>query len=399
MIPVALAPDVYWIGVNDRTTELFEGLWPISREGISYNAYLINDQRKALIDLTKSFNTNEFFSQVDSLTDITQLDYIVINHMEPDHSGALSTLKRMEGRPTILGTEKTVEMLESFYGIREHVRPVQDGETLSLGRRTLKFLHTPFVHWPETMMTYEASHGILFSCDGFGGYGALQGGIFDDECGDIDFYLSEALRYYVNVLALFSKMVLKAIDRLKQVSITIVAPSHGIIWRRDPERMVNLYRDWAGCASGTGEQAVTLIYGTMYGNTESMANAVAQGISRAGTPVAVYDVARTHPSYLLPSLWTNKGVIIGAPTYEGTLFPPVAQALDIAVHKGVRNKQAGWFGSYGWSGGAQREFKKMVEKAKWDLIDSLEIKGGPTGEDLNEGEQFGERFAKALGNE
>ncbi|MFW6115312.1 MAG: FprA family A-type flavoprotein [Thermodesulfobacteriota bacterium] len=399
MIPIAIAPDVYWIGVNDRTTELFEGLWPISREGISYNAYLLNDQKKALIDLTKSFNTDEFFHQVDSLTDITQLDYIVINHMEPDHSGALSTLKRIEGRPTLLGTKKTVEMLESFYGIREKVRPVQDGETLSLGRRTLQFVHTPFVHWPETMMTYESSHGILFPCDGFGGYGALQGGIFDDQCGNIDFYLKEALRYYVNVLALFSKMVLKAIDRLKQLPIKIVAPSHGIIWRKEPQRMVNLYREWAGYATGTAEQGVTLIYGTMYGNTESMANAIAQGISRAGTPVEVFDVARTHPSYLLPSLWTNEGVIIGAPTYEGTLFPPVAQAVDIAVHKGVRNKKAGWFGSYGWSGGAQREFQKIVENAKWDLIDSLEIKGGPTSADLNEGEQFGERIAKALRGE
>jgi len=399
MIPVALAPDAYWIGVNDRTTELFEGLWPISREGISYNAYLINDQKNALIDLTKSFNTNEFFNQVDSITDITQLDYIVINHMEPDHSGALSTLKRIKGRATILGTEKTVEMLESFYGIREQVRAVQDGETLSLGRRTLKFIHTPFVHWPETMMTYETSNGILFSCDGFGGYGALQGGIFDDECDDIGFYQREALRYYVNVLALFSKMVLKAIDKLKEISIKMVAPSHGIIWRKDPGRIVNLYREWAGYATGTAEQGVTLIYGTMYGNTEAMMNAVAQGISRTGTRLEVYDVARTHPSYLLPSLWTNTGVMIGAPTYEGTLFPPIAHALDIAVHKGVRNKKAARFGSYGWSGGAQRQFKSIVEKAKWDLIDSLEFKGGPTGEDLKNGEAFGERFAEAMGRE
>jgi len=399
MIPVPIAPDVYWIGVNDRTTELFEGLWPITREGISYNAYLINDQKRALIDLTKSFNTHEFFNQVDSIADITQLDYIVINHMEPDHSGALSTLQRIKGRATILGTEKTIGMLDSFYGIRENVQAVQDGETLSLGRRTLKFFHTPFVHWPETMMTYETTHGILFSCDGFGGYGALQGGIFDDQCGEIDFYEREALRYYVNVLALFSKMVLKAIDKLNEVSIKIVAPSHGIIWRKDPGRILKLYKEWAGYATGNTKHGVTLVFGTMYGNTEAMTNAVAQGISRAGTPVEVYDVARTHPSYLLSPLWTNKGVMIGAPTYEGSLFPPVAHALDIAAHKGVRHKKAGRFGSYGWSGGAQKHFERIIEPAKWELIDSLEFIGGPTNQDLKQGEEFGARFAESIRDE
>jgi anaerobic nitric oxide reductase flavorubredoxin len=308
-------------------------------------------------------------------------------------------LQRIKGRATILGTEKTIGMLDSFYGIRENVQAVRDGETLSLGSRTLKFFHTPFLHWPETMMTYETSNGILFSCDGFGGYGALKGGIFDDECGDLDFYQREALRYYVNVLSLFSKMVLKAIDKLNGVSIKIVAPSHGIIWRKDPGRILNLYKHWAGYATGNTEQGVTLIFGTMYGNTEAMTNAVAQGISRAGTPVEVYDVARTHPSYLLPSLWTNKGVMIGAPTYEGSLFPPVAHALDIAVHKGVRNKKAGRFGSYGWSGGAQKHFERIIEPAKWELVDSFEFIGGPTSQDLKQGEEFGARFAQTIKDE
>jgi flavorubredoxin len=249
------------------------------------------------------------------------------------------------------------------------------------------------------MMTYEISHGILFSCDGFGGYGALQGGIFDDECSDIDFYQREALRYFVNVLALFSKMVLKSIDKLHEVSIKMVAPSHGIIWRRDPERIVNFYKEWAASASGGTEQGVTVIYGTMYGNTEAMMNAVAQGVAHAGSSVQVYDVTRTHPSYLLPSLWRNRGAMIGAPTYEGTLFPPVAHALDIAVHKGVRNKKAAWFGSYGWSGGAQNRFKEIIARAKWDVVDSFEFVGGPTSEDLNKGEEFGARFAETVRDE
>ena len=170
MLPIEIKPDVYWIGVNDRTTDLFEGLWPITQEGVSYNAYLINDEKTAIIDLAKAFKTDEFFDQVDQVTDISQLDYVVVNHMEPDHSGILRTLRRMAPQATILGTEKTRAMLESFYGITEPVEVVQDGDTLSLGQHTLKFVYTPFVHWPETMMTYETTEQILFACDAFGSY-------------------------------------------------------------------------------------------------------------------------------------------------------------------------------------------------------------------------------------
>ncbi len=398
MAAVEIKPDVYWIGVNDRTTDLFEGLWPITQEGISYNAYLINDQKKAIIDLTKSFKANEFFNQIDEIANISQLDYVIVNHMEPDHSGVLNTLRRISPQAIILGSRKTIEMLDSFYGITENVRAVQDGETLTLGRRTLRFLSTPLVHWPETMMTYEETHGMLFSCDGFGGYGALRGAIFDDECKDFDFYQKEALRYFVNILARFSNMVLKAIDKLADVSIDIIAPSHGLIWRKHPRRIVELYERWAGYSTGKAETGVTLIYGSMYGNTEVMMNAVAQGISRTGISIEIFDAARTHASYILPSLWTRVGVMIGAPTYEVTLFPPVAHVLDIAIHKGVKNKKAARFGSYGWSGGAQRHFEKIIEPAKWDLVDSFEFNGGPTKEDLKKGEGFGAQFAEIIRN-
>jgi len=248
------------------------------------------------------------------------------------------------------------------------------------------------------MMTYEATHGMLFSCDGFGGYGALRGAIFDDECKDFDFYQKEALRYFVNILARFSNMVLKAIDKLADVSIDIIAPSHGLIWRKHPRRIVEMYKKWAGNSTGKTETGVTLIYGSMYGNTEVMMNAVAQGISRTGIPIEIFDAARTHASYILPSLWTKIGVMIGAPTYEVTLFPPVAHVLDIAIHKGVKNKKAARFGSYGWSGGAQRHFEKIIEPAKWDLVDSFEFNGGPTKEDLKKGEGFGAKFAEIVRN-
>lgn len=396
MPAIEMKPDVYWIGVNDRTTDLFEGLWPIAQEGVSYNAYLICDKKKAIIDLSKALKTDEFFDHIAEEVDPSEIDYIIINHMEPDHTGVLRILRKIAPNAIVLGSAKTKRMLESFYSVTDNVRVVEDGETLSLGRRTLQFFSTPFVHWPETMMTYETTHRILFSCDAFGSYGALTGAIFDDEYADLGFYEKEALRYYVNIVAKFSRPVLKAIEKLADVPVEIIAPSHGLIWREQPQRIVELYQKWAEYASGETEAGITLIYGSMYGNTEAMMNAVAQGISRVGIPLEIFDAARTDVSYILPSLWTKAGVMIGAPTYEGTLFPPMARALEMAVLKRVSNKKVAMFGSYGWSGGALKHLKTIIEPVKWELIDSFEFTGKPTGEDLRKGEEFGASFAEVI---
>ncbi len=396
MSVVQVRPDIYWIGVNDRTTDLFEGLWPIDQTGVSYNAYLIRDEKVALIDLAKAFKADEFLGQVAELAELDAIDYIVVNHIEPDHSGLLTLFRRLAPRATILGTEKTKELLGAFYGDAETVRVVQDGDTLDLGRHTLQFFSTPFVHWPETMMTYDQGEKVLFSGDAFGGYGALRGAIFDDQCVDMSFYEREALRYYVNIVAKFSGPVLRAIKKLQSTPVEVIAPSHGLIWRKSPQRIVDLYAQWARYATEPAEPGVTLVYGSMYGNTEKMMNAVAQGISREDVPIGVFDVARTHYSYILPSLWTKSGVMMGAPTYEVGLFPPMAHLLDIAARKRVLNKKAAWFGSYGWSGGAQKELTDLITPLKWELVETLEFRGGPTREDLAAAEEFGARFARAL---
>ena len=399
MPAVEIRPDVYWIGVNDRTTDLFEGLWPIAKEGVSYNSFLINDEKKALIDLVKSFKVDEFLGHISEITDLSALDYIVVNHMEPDHSGILSTMRQITPEVTIVASQKAKEMLESFFGITENVKTVEDKETLSLGRRELTFFETPFVHWPETIMTYETSHRILFSCDAFGGYGALRGAIFDDECSDFDFYEKESLRYYVNIVAKYSSAVLKAIGTLGSLPVDVVAPSHGLIWRTNPQRVVELYTKWAGYADGKAEPGVTLVYGSMYGNTETMMNAVAQGISGVGIPVEIFDASRTHVSYILPSLWTRTGVMIGAPTYETRLFPPVAHVLEMAVQKRIVNKKAALFGSFGWSKGAERHAEQIIRPLTWELTDFLQFAGRPTKDDLKKGEAFGARFAQSLKSE
>ena len=396
MPSVEIRPNIFWIGLNDRTTDLFEGIWPVSESGVTYNSYLVRDRKNVLIDLSKGFKTDEYLETIESIVPLASISAIVLNHMEPDHTGAVRAIVRLSPGCTLMVTEKARDMLSAFYGITENVHIVKDGEELSLGARTLKFVHAPFVHWPETMVTLSASDGILFSCDAFGGYGALPGTIFDDQCTDLVFYEREALRYYVNIVAKFSNPTLKAIDKLSGVPVEVIAPSHGLVWRRDPARIVELYRKWAELAKGGGEIGVTLVYGSMYGNTEKMMNAVAQGISRAGVPVEIFDAARTHSSYMLPSLWTYRGVMIGAPTYEGTLFPPVAQAIDMAALKGIRVKKAAIFGSYGWSKGGMAAFQKMVEPLKWDVTDIFEFRGSPTEALLKKGEEFGERFAAVV---
>jgi len=391
-----LKPGIHWVGVNDRTTDLFEGLWPITKEGVTYNSYLVKGEKTALIDLTKSIKGDEYLSQIEELTDVSRIDYIVINHMEPDHTGLLRTFRKLAPQAVILGSAKTKEMLRGFFSIEDGVRVVADGETLSLGGASLKFVSTPFVHWPETIMTYEESQRVLFSCDGFGGYGAFNGGIFDDECMQLDFYEKEALRYYANIVANYSPRVLDAIAKLDTLTVDIIAPSHGLLWRGTPHRIVDLYRRWAECASGKTEPGVTLIYGSMYGNTERMMNAVAEGIMQAGVPVEVFDAGRTHVSYILPSLWTRSGVVIGAPTYEVKLFPPMAEVLTMAVNKRVLNRKAAYFGSYGWSGGALKEVKQIIEPAKWELGETFEFIGSPKPGDLIKGQEFGRRFGETI---
>lgn len=396
MQPIKLRPSIYWIGVNDRQTDLFEGLWSIRNEGISYNSYLILDEKNVIIDLSSKMTCDELFEQVRSLIDPTQLDYIVINHMEPDHTGALKALLMAAPQVKLLGTAKTRDMLESFYGVTEQVQVVKDGEELKLGSHTLKFFATPFVHWPETMMTYEITQKVLFSCDGFGGYGALDGCIFDDPCQPLSWYEDQALRYFSNIVSSFSKPVRNAVAKLEGLPIDIVAPSHGLVWRNNPQRIIDLYQTWASYSGGPGDCGVTILYGSMYGNTERLMETIAQGVADEKVPVKVFNVARCSISEIIPSLWLKRGVIVGAPTYEGKLFPDMVKALHMAARKHITGKLCAGFGSNAWGGGGQRDLKDRAAKLNWEFFGTLEFTGAPSEKELLEGRRFGAEFARSV---
>lgn len=398
MNPVELKEGIYWIGVNDQTTDLFEGLWPIRKEGVSYNSYLVLDEKKAVVDLIKPIKTEEYLIGLESVLPLSDIDYIVLNHLEPDHAGLMGTFSRLAPRAKFICSAKAAEMIPPFLKVFDarRLQVVKDGEVISLGAKQLQFFYTPFVHWPETIMTYEKQSKILFSCDAFGGYGAIRGKIFDDEVEELAFYEKESLRYYVNVVANYSQRVLAAIEKLKNIPIEVVAPSHGLIWRKNPKRIVENYQKWANCASGQGEKGITLIFGSMYGFTESLMDTVARGVARSGVPIQIFDAARVHVSYILPSLWTFEGVIVGAPTYEVKLFPPVAAALEMALHKRIFRRKAAFFGTYGWSGGAFKEFQRLAADLKWNITHNLEIRGIPGKEELDRAEKWGEDFARSL---
>lgn len=396
MLTVEMRPGVYWIGLNDRTTDLFEGLWPIKQEGVSLNSYLILDEKKVVIDATREIMAVEMLGKVQRLADLSSIDYVVINHMEPDHTGALLALRQIAPQAVLLCSERGKRMLADFYGITEGIQAVRDGETISLGKHTLQFISTPNIHWPETMMTFETSQKILFSCDAFGGFGALEGSIFDDDMHNLAYYEREALRYYTNIVASRSRPVLNALQKLSGREIEIIAPSHGLVWRGNPQRIQDLYRQWAELGAQPGEAGITLVYGTMYGDTERMAEAIGRGVQSQGVPFVSYDVTHVHPSYILPDLWTRRGVLVGAPTYEGELFPPMTAVLDMARHKKVNGKLAARFGSYGWGGGAQKAFETFAAEMKWELTGVLEFLGAPKEEDLLRGEEFGAEFARRV---
>ncbi len=392
---IPIADGVYWVGMNDRKTNLFESIWPIPR-GVSYNSYLLMDQKTLLVDTVKDLSVNEYLARLKSLLGPDRrIDYLAINHMEPDHSGSVPVLRRIFPAMRIVGSKKTAEFLKDLYGIEDNVQVVNDGEELSLGRRKLRFYMTPMVHWPETMMTYEITDGILFSGDAFGGFGCLEGGIFDDQV-QLEYFEDEILRYFSNIVGKYSPMVQKAIQRLGSLNVKVVAATHGPIWRSRPEHIISLYDRWSRYEADPG---VVLVFGSMYGNTQIMAEAVARGLSDAGLKsVRMHNVSTTHGSYLIQDIWRYRGLVLGCPTYDASVFPPMDALLRLLSTKRIAKRIVGLFGSHGWAGGAVQAMAGFVKDNGLELVEpTVDVRFAGTAEQIEQCHELGRRMVERLG--
>ena len=401
MKAVKITEGIHCLPVNLESYQLFEGMWPMPN-GISINSYVVQGDKTALIDLIEDVNGKpaDFEAELQSISLAPKdIDYLIINHMEPDHTSWLPTFHQKNPNVQIYLTAKAAPLLKTFGGIEENVHIISDGESLDLGQgKVLTFFETPNIHWPETMMTFEQSSGTLFSCDAFGSYGTLNDVYFDDQLSTTqhDFFINEALRYYANIVASFSTFVTKGINRLAGLDVKVIAPSHGIIWRETPRAIIDSYSRFASYLNGPAEPEVTVIWSSMYGNTEKLVNNIVQGVRKEGLPVHVHRVPEEHVGVILASAWKSSGLILGMPTYEYEMFPPMAWVIDMFRRKKVWNKKVLRFGSAGWSGGAQRELTALTEKLKWDFIDPIEWKGAPTETELQLALQQGQALAQQV---
>ncbi len=390
---LSIKDKIHWIGVNDRETTLFENYWPLEH-GVAYNSYLINDEKVAILDTVKFNKTNEYLEKIKEIIGDKPVDYLIVNHMEPDHSSSMTALVSAYPNIKIVGNKKTFPFIEGFYGITENFLEIADGEELDLGYHKLKFYLTPMVHWPETMMTYCQTSKVLFSMDAFGGFGSLDGGVFDDEIHYED-YEDETRRYYSNIVAKYSPMVQRALKKLEDVEINVVAPTHGPIWRSKPERIIDLYDKWSRFEA---EEGVVIVYGSMYGNTAKMADYLARIIAENGIKeVKVYDASKTHVSYILSDIWRYKSVVIGSCAYNTKVFSSVETILAKLSNSGLKERYLSIFGNKSWSGGGVSGIEKFAEEIKWERIgESIEATFSPKDAEFSALKALGKEIAEKL---
>lgn len=378
---------VYRLSVN-TTDILFEGIWPIPN-GVSMNSYIVKGEKTAIIDGVCGWDgvPDSLFTLLEQLNvPIDSIDYVVINHMEPDHSGWLEDFKKIRSDFQILTSDKAVGLLKAFFDIDQAIQVVKPGDEVDLGNgRVLTFEYTPNVHWPETMVTYDKLSQTLFSCDAFGSFGMYDETPYDDMMSEeaMKFFDEETMRYYSNIVSVFSHPVKKAIEKLADVPIKIIAPGHGIVWRENPTKIVEDYVRYADYSCGVAENRITVIWGSMYGMTEKGVNVVLDELEKHDVDVRVHNVPESHIGDILTSVWPSTGVVLAMPTYEYMMFPPMAAVIDELGKKKVINRKAFRIGSYGWSGGAQRELDDITERLRmrWDFIEPVEFHGQPTEED------------------
>jgi anaerobic nitric oxide reductase flavorubredoxin len=387
MRKLKIADGIHMLTMNVEDI-LFEGIWEIAN-GVTLNSYIVQGEETAIIDGVIGWDgvPETLYKNLEEIgVDPQNIDYLIVNHMEPDHSGWISNFRKIKEDFTVICTDKAAKMVTSFYG-EDKIKIVKEGDTLDLGKgKVLSFHPVPNVHWPDTMYTFERDTKTLFSCDMFGAFGRMSDHCFDDEMTpeEVDFFEFEGLRYYSNVMTTFTPSLRKAVEKAKELEVSIIAPGHGPVYRKNPQKIIDDYLRFSQYAEGAGKNEVAILWGSMYGNTAKAVDYAESLLKREGIKYTKLEMPLESESEMVATVFKSAGIIIGAPTYEYKLFPPVAAALSEVGRKRILGKTAFRFGSYGWSGGAEKELSEIIERnnMKWDFIESVEFEGAPKEEDL-----------------
>lgn len=357
---------IYNIGVNDREITLFEGQYEVEK-GMAYNSYVILDEQVVVMDTVDPRATEEWLKNLDEALGSRKVDYLVIQHMEPDHGGSIMRLSERFPDMKLVGNAKTFQMVQQFFDITlgDKIVTVKEGDTLPVGKHTLQFFMAPMVHWPEVMVTYDVTDKIVFSADAFGTYGTLDGGVIDTEM-NVEHYWEEMIRYYSNIVGKYGSPVQRALQKLSGLDIQTICSTHGPVWREYASKAIDIYDRMSRYE---GEEGVVIIYGSMYGNTEQMAEAIAASLADNGIKnIVMHNVSKSPSSYILKDVFKYKGVIVGSPTYSNQLFPEVDAVLSKIELREVKNRIFGYFGSFTWAGAAVKRLAAFGEKMKWETV-------------------------------
>ena len=397
---VEIKKDIYWVGTLDPKLRNFDIIM-YTPYGTTYNSYVVRGSEKiALFETTKEKCFDEYLKTLETL-DITpdQIDYIVVDHTEPDHAGSVGKILKLAPHAKVVGTMQAISFLKEIINEDFDHIIVKDGDTLSLGNKTLKFIVAPFLHWPDSMYTYVEEDNVLITCDSFGSHYSSEL-IFDDLIEDKDAY-NEALRYYYDcIFGPFKPFVLKGIEKIKDLKIAIICPGHGPVLREDPWKIVETYKEWSTPSRPkiNGDKKVTISYVSAYGYTEELAKAIAEGIKKDhNVEVKMYDVIKHETSEIMKDIEESDGLLFGSPTIVNELLPPIRillANLNPIIHGG---KYAGAFGSYGWSGEAVPRIESRLKELKMKSpLPGLRVRFRASEEQLEEARKFGSDFANAM---
>lgn len=359
-----ITDDLFNIGVNDRRITMFENAHPVPR-GMSYNSYLLLDEKTVLLDGVDLAVVEQFWQNLNAALDGRQLDYLVINHLEPDHCHPIPELLRRFPDLVIVGTKKTFTMISQFYEVDLEGRmlEVKDGDELQTGKHNLTFYSAPMVHWPEVMVTYDQTSKILFSADAFGTFGATDGRMYADQYKFEEEYLPEVRRYYANIIGKYGRNVLNLFDKLEGLEIKMLCTLHGPIWRKDLHLIMDKYQQWASYTPE--ERGVVIAYGTVYGNTALAAEILANKLADAGVEnVRVYDVTSTHPSYILSDCFRFDRLVFASATFNAELFPYMETLLlDLKAHN-LTNRSVALIENGSWALASGKKMREILEQMK-----------------------------------